>query len=119
MDLVGPSLQIAPVLVASASADLIADSRWVYRRLPFNAMISVALNTTGAARSVLWTFLVGSDTQVGPENIVPAGGVAGVLPDRDFQSLFLGAAGDILSLTVRETAAAAPTVNLLIDLQPV
>lgn len=116
----GPSFRRTTVMVASSAADPINDSpAWIYSRLPFAAAISFAIVNTGAASGVLMTFVIGSDTQLGPEFPVPVGGTAGVFPNQDGDFMqFLGAAGDKLTLLLRETAAATPSVMTVINLQP-
>ncbi len=114
----GPVFRDTRTLVASASVDPIDARGWIYRRLPWPATISYALNAD-AVGAVL-TFTVGSDMQVGPEDPIPAGGTAGVFPnqDEDFSDL-LGAEQDLLTALIRETVASAVTdIQLVVKLSP-
>lgn len=115
----GPVFYDSRALVASTSIDVINASAWIYRRLPWPALLSIAFNHTGAAGTVLATVILGSDTQIGPEMPAPAGGTAGVFPvDEGAFVQLVGAAGDEVKIVYRETAAATPTVNTLIKLFP-
>ncbi len=115
----GPVLFDSRALVASVSIDVIDASAWIYRRLPWPAQIAFAADHTGAAATVLMTVVIGSDVQLGPEFPLSAGGTAGVFPNQAESFLqLLGAAGDLLKITYRETAAATPTVNTVIKLTP-
>ena len=115
----GPVFYDSRALVASASIDIISASDWIYRRLPWPAALMLTFNHTGAAGTVLATVILGSDTQIGPEMPVAAGGTAGVYLNEEgaFVTL-LGAAGDEVKVVFRETAAATPTVNTIIKLFP-
>ncbi len=114
----GPVFRDTRTLAANVSIDPVDARGWIYRRLPWPAQVSYALDAD--AVGVVITITVGSDMQVGPEDPVPAGGAAGVFPnqDEDFSNL-LGAAGDLLTFLVRETAGVATTdINLVIKLNP-
>jgi len=115
----GPVFYDSRALVASASIDVVDAAAWIYRRLPWPAEMSFAGDTTGAAATVLLTIIIGSDTQLGPEFPLAVGGTAGVFPNQaeSFISL-LGAAGDLIKILYRETAAATPTVNTVLKLTP-
>ncbi len=115
----GPVFFDSRVLVASASIDVVDAAAWIYRRLPWPAQIEFAADTTGAARTVLLTLIIGSDTQLGPEFPLAVGGTAGVFPNQaqSFINL-LGAANDLIKVLYRETAAATPSVNTVIKLTP-
>jgi len=115
----GPVFFDSRALVASTSIDVVDAAAWIYRRLPWPAQLSFAANNTGAAGGVLVTIIIGSDTQLGPEFNVTVGGTAGVYPDQAESFLqLLGAAGDLIKILYRETAAATPTVNTVIKLTP-
>ena len=113
----GPVFRDTRTLVASASIDIINARSWIYRRLPWPAQIAYAVNST-LVGTVL-TFTIGSDVQVGPEDPVPAGGTVGVFPNQeeDF-SVLVGAANDLLTFLIRETAASAPALQTVIKLTP-
>lgn len=115
----GPVFYDSRALVASATIDVVDAAGWIYRRLPWPAILSFAFDTTGAASSVLATIVIGSDVQLGPDFPVPAGGTAGVMPNQAESFIQLaGAAGDLVKLQYRETAAATPTVNSVIKTEP-
>lgn len=114
----GPVFRDTRTLAANASVDPVADRGWIYRRLPWPAQISYALDADAAGAVV--TVTIGSDMQVGPEDPIPAGGTAGVFPNQeeDFTTL-VGAGGDLLKFLIRETAGVATTdVQLVIKLTP-
>ena len=115
----GPVFFDTRALVASASIDVVDAAAWIYRRLPWPAQIAFAADTTAAAGTVLLTIIIGSDTQLGPEFPVGGGGTAGVFPNQAESFIqLLGAAGDLLKILYRETAAATPTVNTVLKLTP-
>jgi len=115
----GPVFYDSRVLVASASIDVVDAAAWIYRRLPWPAEIAYSADSTGAAATVLLTLIIGSDTQLGPEFPLTVGGVAGVFPNQAESFIqLLGAAGDLIKVLYRETAAATPTVNTVIKLTP-
>ena len=115
----GPVFFDSRALVASASIDVVDAAAWIYRRLPWPAEIGFSADTTGAAATVLLTLIIGSDTQLGPEFPVTVGGTAGVFPNQAESFIqLLGAAGDLIKVLYRETAAATPTVNSVIKLTP-
>ncbi len=114
----GPVFFDTRLLLPNASVDIIDASAWLYRRLPWPAEVALAIIADGVGSVV--TFILGSDTQLGPEFPVGAGGTAGVFPDQlESFSTFLGAEGDLITLLVRETIGAATTdVNTVIKLTP-
>lgn len=115
----GPVFYDTRALVASASIDVVNAAAWIYRRLPWPAQIAFAADHTGAAGTVVLSIIIGSDTQLGPEFPLTAGGTAGVFPNQaESFIMLLGAAGDLLKVLYRETAAATPTVNSVIKLTP-
>ncbi len=115
----GPVFYDSRVLVASASIDVVDAAAWIYRRLPWPAQLAYAADTTGAARTVLLTLIIGSDTQLGPEFPLTVGGTAGVYPNQAESFIMLaGAQGDLIKVLYRETAAATPSVNTVIKLTP-
>lgn len=115
----GPVFYDSRALVASASIDVVDAAAWIYRRLPWPAEIAFAADTTGAAGTVLLSIVIGSDMQIGPENQLTVGGTAGVFPNQAESFIMLmGAAGDLIKVLYRETAAATPTVNTVIKLTP-
>lgn len=114
----GPAFFNTQTLAANASVDIVADASWIYRRLPWPATLAFAQNADAVA--IVVTLVIGSDTQLGPEFPVPAGGTAGVFPTEvaEFTD-FLGAAGDLITVLVRETAGVATTdIQTVIKLSP-
>ena len=115
----GPVFYDSRALVASTSIDVVDAAAWIYRRLPWPAQIGFAADNSGAAGGVLLTLIIGSDTQLGPEFALAVGGTAGVYPNQAESFIqLLGAAGDLIKVLYRETAAATPTVNTVIKLTP-
>ena len=114
----GPTLRRVTTMSANGTADPIQDADWIFRRLPFDAAIAIADDTTGAAGTVLRQVTIGSDVQA-QESPVSAGGTAGVFPnqDADFDG-YVGARGDQIRVVYRETAAATPSVNTVVKLTP-
>ena len=90
---------------------------WQYEYLPYPAEVQVLARATATA--VVATYTSGSETIV-EESPVQAGGTAGVIPsplNTPVQG-WIGAAGDRLKLNYRETAGATPTVDGIIEIQP-
>ena len=114
----GPVFYDTQTLGALATVRPLQDNAWIYRVLPFSAVIWFSLEAD--ATGIVFTFSAGSDIQAGPDSPVQSGATAGVFQkDNELFDQFLGAAGDELALTVRETANVATTdINLVIRLQP-
>jgi len=118
----GPVFYDTQSIAGGAAVDVVnspaSGSPWIYRRLPWPAALDMAFDVTSTA--VVVTCTIGSDMQIGPENPVQSGGVAGVFPTElaQFQQL-VGGAGDLISLLFRNTNPGAITVNTVIKLQPV
>lgn len=114
----GPVFFDTRLLVANQSIDIIDAAAWLYRRLPWPAEVAFAQDADGLGAVI--TLILGSDTQLGPEFPIPAGGAAGVFPNQlESFSVFLGAEGDLLTVLVRETAGVGTTdVNTVIKLTP-
>ena len=90
---------------------------WQYEYLPWPAEVQVLANATGT--SVVNTYTSGSETIV-EESPVQSGGTAGVIPsplNTPVQG-WQGAGGDRLKLNFRETGGLTPTVNGIIEIQP-
>ena len=117
----GPVFNDSQSIAANSAVDVIqspsSGSPWIYRRLPWPAMLAYAMDAT--ATGLVLTVTIGSDMQVGPEFPIAAGGTAGVFPIQEgqFQAL-VGAAGDLLSFLVRNTTGGAVTANTVIRLTP-
>lgn len=115
----GPVFRKTATLAANATVRPLQDDAWIYRVLPFNAQVLIAL--TADATGAVYTFSAGSDIQAGPDQPIQSGATAGVFEtDINKFDAFLGAAGDELALTIRETAGVATTdYNLVVRLQPI
>lgn len=115
----GPVFRDTQTLAALATVRPLQDNAWIYRVLPFSAVVWFSLEAD--ATGIVYTFSAGSDIQAGPDSPVQSGATAGVFQnDNDFFDQYLGSAGDELALTIRETANVATTdINLVVRLQPV
>ena len=110
-----PSFIFSEVLAANATGRPL--DGWQYEYLPYPAEIQVLTRATTVA--VVQVFTSGSETIV-EESPVQGGGTAGVTPaplNTPVQG-WIGAAGDRLKLSFRETAGAAATVDGIIEIQP-
>lgn len=114
----GPVFFDTRTLAASSSVDIVDSAAWLYRRLPWPAQIAFAQDADAVGAVI--TLILGSDTQLGPEFPISAGGAAGVFPNQlESFSTFIGAEGDLITVLVRETVASAVTdVNTVIKLTP-
>jgi hypothetical protein len=95
-------------------------SGWQYEYLPYPCVVKLLTRTTGAAGTVLMTVYSGSQT-IQERAPMQVGGTAGVTPsDLNTPALtFIAAAGDRLKLSIDETAAATPTVDGIIYVEPI
>lgn len=92
-------------IAANATTRPLSDDAWQYRRLPFHALVEMAIIAT--AIGLVFSFFSGTDT-LAQEQPVGAGGTDGVQPAFDQPMLEdLAAPFDELSLVIRETAGAA------------
>jgi len=113
----GSAQFISQALVASATADLFADVPAA--RIDVDSVVSIRADNTGAAGTVIHS--IASDTRIilreGP---LPAGGTAGVVPNADSNPgvVFQALAGETIQFNTRETAAATPTVNVVLEVIP-
>lgn len=119
MSPLGPVFRFTTTLGALATIRPLQDQAWIYRVLPFAAVVwlSIEADATGA----VFTFSAGSDIQAGPDQPIQSGATAGVFQqDNNMFDQYLGSGGDELQVVIRETANVATTdVNLVIRLQPV
>lgn len=82
---------------------------WQYEYLPWPAIVEIGLIQDGAANGMVSTVTAGSDVLM-QESPVNAGGTDGVFPTSEQLDLADEvAAGDRLSIRLRETAGAATT----------
>lgn len=95
-------------------------ANWKFRYAPYRALVRVGLNTTGAANSVIVQGTIGT-TEVIARGPVTAGGTAGVLPAQLTvpYSEFIAEPGDLIELSIDETAGATPTVNTFVAIDPI
>ncbi len=110
-----PSFTFSATLTANGTARPL--DGWQYEYLPYPAEVQVLARATATA--VVATYTSGSETIV-EESPVQAGGTVGVIPaplNTPVQG-WIGAAGDRLKLSYRETAGATPTVDGIIEIQP-
>lgn len=118
-----PSLPISIALVASAlGRNPLSD--WQYEYVPAayvrGAVVSMLFRTTGAAGSVLFTVSAGSQT-IQERSPMQVGGTAGVTPSplNTAPLTFIAQPGDRLKVAIDETAAATPTVDGLVTIEPI
>lgn len=119
MSPVGPVFRNTQTLAANATVRPLQDNAWIYRVLPFAAMVFLSLEAD--ATGIVYTFSAGSDIQAGPDEPVQSGATAGVFQNNieNFDT-YLGGPGDELQLVIRETAGVATTdINLVVRLQPI
>lgn len=119
MSPLGPTFRFTTTMAANGTVRPLSDQGWIYRLLPFAAVIYLAVEAD--AVGLVMTFSSGSDVQAGPDQPVRSGATAGVFQsDVNFFDQYLGGAGDELQLVIRETAGVATTdVNVVLRLQPV
>ena len=118
MSPLGPVFRNTQTLAALATVRPMQDNAWIYRVLPFAAVVWFSLEAD--AVGVVYMFSAGSDIQAGPEEPVQSGAVAGVFQnDNNFFDQYLGSPGDELQLVIRETSNVATTdINLVVRLEP-
>lgn len=112
-----PALPFSQVMTASGTATPLVG--WQYEYLPWPARVAVLMRSTGAARNVRASITSGS-TAIQPEAPVQVGGTDGVTPVADTTPVvtFNAPAGDRLQINLRETAAATPTVDGIVYVEP-
>lgn len=95
-------------------------ANWKFRYAPYRALVRVGLNTTGASNAVRVQGTIGT-TEVIATGPITAGGTAGVLPSplNVPYSEFIAEAGDLIELSIDETAGVAATVNCFVAIDPV
>ena len=100
-----------------ASSTITPLTGWQYVYLPWPARVTVLVRSTLA--DVVQTYTSGSETIV-EESPVQAGGTIGVTPSPLNTPVVAwnAPAGDLLKLTFRETAAATPTIDGIIEVVP-
>lgn len=110
-----PVITVRTALGASSTATPLSGNQYEY--LPFDASVEIAI--TADANGVLATVYSGSDLllQEGPVMLGTIN-VAGKYPD-DFFLQDVAAAGDRLSVLLRDTSAAARVVMTTVKLTPI
>jgi len=117
MAIQGSQQFIVTVLTASATQDLLLNEP--IANIQVDSIVTIRWDTTGASNTVRAG--IASDTRtIVREGALPAGGTAGVQPNADSNPgvAFQAFAGETLQANTRETAAATPTVNLVIEVVP-
>lgn len=114
-----PSLTFSTALTANVRG-FNPLSNWKFRYAPYRALVRIGMNTTGAAGSVQNQGTIGT-TEVMARGPVSAGGTAGVLPSplNVPYAEFIAEPGDLIELSIDETAGATPTVNGFVAIDPV
>jgi uncharacterized protein CbrC (UPF0167 family) len=110
-----PSFTWTQSIAAGATFDPLDSAGWMYRYVPYNAVVEVIDNATALGVVVSRTF--GSDT-IQQESPVSAGGTAAVIPSRlNVEPITEKSnATDLLRVVYRNTTAGAITVNGIIQL---
>lgn len=110
-----PSFTFSQALVANGTFRPL--DGWQYEYLPWPAEVQVLSRAT--ALGVVNVYTSGSETIV-EESPTQAGGTAGVIPSSLNTPIqgWIGAAGDRIKLNYRETIGGTPTVDGIIEIQP-
>ena len=110
-----PSFYFSTLMVGNGSATPL--DGWQYIYLPWPAEVKVLMRSTLVA--VVQTLTSGSETIV-EESPVQAGGTIGVTPSPLNTPVigWYGAAGDLLKIRLRETAGNTPTIDGVIEVNP-
>lgn len=110
-----PQLPFSQVMTANGTANPV--DGWQYEYLPYAAECTVLQRaTTTGVRAVITS---GSET-IMEEAPVQGGGTAGTTPsplNTPVQS-WIGAAGDRIKIRLREVAAGTPTVDGILEINP-
>jgi len=110
-----PTFRYTQLMTANGTADPLQN--WQYRYLPYPARIEHLNDATTVG--VVKTVTSGSETIV-EESPVQGGGTLGVTPSplNTSADSWIGAAGDLIKIALRETLAGTPTVNGVIEVTP-
>jgi len=110
-----PSLTYTQSVAAGATFDPIDAVGWMYRYLPYNAIVENIDNATAIGMVVARTF--GSDT-IQQESPVSAGGTSGVIPSRLAVEPVTekAQASYLIRVVYRNTTAGAVIVNGIIQI---
>lgn len=95
-------------------------ANWQYQYAPFNGLVRIGMNTTGAAATVEAAIFTGSDNIL-ERSPMSVGGTAGVMPaPLNVPYIeFMVRQGDRITVQIDELAAATPTVNFFCAIDPV
>lgn len=118
MAIEGSAQFLTTTLTASVTNQLLANEP--IARISVDSAVTIRFDTTGATNTVLSQ--IASDTRViQRESPIPVGGTAGVIPAAQNNPgiSFMAFAGETLQVSARETAAATPVVNMMIEVVPV
>jgi len=110
-----PSFYFSTLMTANGTAEPLTG--WQYIYLPWPAEVQVLMRSTLA--NMVQTITSGSETIV-EESPVQAGGTIGVTPS-SLNTPIVGwhaAAGDLLKIRLRETAGGTPTIDGVIEVNP-
>lgn len=110
-----PSFTWTQSIAAGATFDPLDSAGWMYRYVPYNAVVEVIDNAGAVGVVVSRTF--GSDT-IQQESPVTAGGTTGVIPSRLSVEPITEKcnATDLLRVVYRNTSGGAVVVNGIIQL---
>jgi len=110
-----PTFRFSLLFVASTTR--LPLTGWQYEYLPWPAKVTVLIRSTTAGN--VNTITSGSETIV-EESPVQAGGAIGVTPSalNTSADAWIGAAGDRLKISIREILAGTPTVDGVIEVEP-
>ena len=117
MAIEGSAQFLTTTIVASVVNQLLQNEP--IARISVDSEVTVRYNTTGATNTVLSQ--IASDTRtIMRESPIPVGGTAGVIPNANENPgvAFVAFAGETLQVSARETAAATPVVNMMIEVVP-
>ncbi len=117
MAIEGSAQFLTTTLTASVVNQLLANEP--IARISVDSSVTIRYDTSGATNTVLST--IASDTRViQRESPIPVGATAGVIPSaQDNPGVsFVAFAGETLQVSARETAAATPVVNMMIEVIP-
>lgn len=110
-----PSFTWSQSVGAGATYDPIDSLGWMYRYLPYPALVEIIDSTT--ATGVLVTRTFGSDT-IQQESPLSAGGTAGVIPSRYAVEPIAekANASDLIRIQYRNTTAGALTITGIVQI---
>jgi hypothetical protein len=113
----GPTFRANKSIAAGAIWRPLQETGWNYRVLPFNAAIGVSARAGGNAGDVVMTLAAGSDVQAGPDQPVVIG--TAFEENVNMFDTYLGARGDEINLSFRNTSAGALTAFCTLRLEPI